>query len=63
MENYKYNVALSKIMTYLRHLQGLEDVTKVEIETFVKLLSIFCPYISEEMWVNILHNTGSVHLS
>lgn len=63
MESYKYNVALSKIMTYLRHLQGLEDVTKTEIETLVKLLSIFCPYISEEIWVNIFHNDGSVHLS
>jgi leucyl-tRNA synthetase len=63
MDQYKYNVAISKVMIYLRHLQSITEITEAEIEILLKSLSVFCPYVTEELWIKYLGRTGSVHSS
>lgn len=59
---YKYNVAISKLMVFFNSLHNHEFLYKKEIELLIKTLSIFCPYITEELWHNKLKNNTSVHL-
>ena len=36
-------------------------LTKKEMETMVKLIAPFTPYLAEELWTNVLGNSFSVH--
>lgn len=63
MDSYKYNVAISNIMTYFKHLNSKETVHQNEVETFLKFTSIFCPYFTEDIWLNTLDKQGSIHKS
>lgn len=63
IETMKYNVALSKMMTYINELGAVESPVPQEIwSNFVRLLAPFAPFIAEEMWTQMGH-TDSVHLS
>lgn len=62
MWSYKYNVAISKIMTYFNNLKQNEVVYKEDVEILLKTLSIFCPYFTEELWNSKLDNKKSIHM-
>ncbi len=61
IENMKYNLAVIK----LRELFGIfekEKVGKEDLKSFVKILSVFCPHVSEELWFG-LKGKGFVSLA
>mgnify|MGYP001559736558 FL=1 len=55
IENFRYNLALIKIISYIDFLNKSETITKESIEISCKLLSPFCPHISEELWHKLKH--------
>ncbi|MDP3992041.1 MAG: leucine--tRNA ligase [Nanoarchaeota archaeon] len=59
IENLQYNLATIKIRELFSHMERGAD--KKTAENFLKLLSPFCPHITEEIWHN-LGNKGFVSL-
>jgi leucyl-tRNA synthetase len=49
IEEFKYNLALIKIRETFDYLEK-EELSKEDIENFVKLLHPFCPLMTEELW-------------
>ncbi|PIN89644.1 leucine--tRNA ligase [Candidatus Pacearchaeota archaeon CG10_big_fil_rev_8_21_14_0_10_32_14] len=52
IENFKYNIAIIKIRTLFDYIISFEDkdISKGDFESSLKLLSVFCPHITEELW-------------
>ncbi len=51
IENFKYNLAIIKIRDLFNSLPN--ETTKEVLEKFLKLLHVFCPHITEELWEKI----------
>jgi len=51
IENFKYNLAIIKIRDLFNSLP--EETSKEVLEKSLKLLSPFCPHITEELWEKI----------
>lgn len=50
IEDFKYNVAISKLMVFFREISKFETVISVKMfKEVVILLSVFAPHISEEI--------------
>ncbi len=49
IENFRYNMAVIKIRS-LFDVFSDEKVSKKDLESFLKMLSVFCPHICEELW-------------
>lgn len=50
IENFKYNVAISKLMVFFREISKFETVISVKMfKEVVILLSVFAPHMSEEI--------------
>ncbi len=60
IEQIKFNTAVAALMEWVNHLSKKEKVSKIEYETFLKLLSPFSPHITEEIWQKIGHK-DSIH--
>jgi leucyl-tRNA synthetase len=56
----KYNTAIAELMGYSGALERRAGVTRAEVETLLRLLAPYAPYISEEIW-NAIGASGSVH--
>jgi leucyl-tRNA synthetase len=50
IENFKYNLAIIKIRTLLGDIASEKEIAKKDAESFLKLISPFCPHITEELW-------------
>jgi leucyl-tRNA synthetase len=61
IENLKYNLAIIKLRNLFDYMNGRE-INKKDAESCLKLLSVFCPHISEELWEKI-GGKGFVSLS
>ncbi|MEK6831122.1 MAG: class I tRNA ligase family protein, partial [Nanoarchaeota archaeon] len=56
IENFRYNLAIIKLRELFEvFMKESESLTKKDAEIFLKLLSIFCPHIAEEIW----HSLGN----
>ena len=53
IEDFKFNLAIIKIMDYTNYLKERDTITKESLEVLIKLVSIFTPHIAEEMWEKI----------
>ncbi len=49
IEYLAYNIAAIKLRKMFEFIES-EDISKKDLESFVKILSPFCPHISEELW-------------
>jgi len=61
IENFKYNLAIINIRQLFETIEQ-ESIDKKTAEIFLKLLSPFCPHITEELW-NKLGNKDLISLS
>ncbi|MEX0689993.1 MAG: class I tRNA ligase family protein, partial [Candidatus Paceibacterota bacterium] len=62
IENLKYNTAISQLMIFLNKIEDKkESVTREVLETLLKLLAPFAPYLTEELWRNTLGEKQSIH--
>lgn len=50
IENLKYNLAVIKLRQLFEAFETEETISKKDFESFLKMLSIFCPHICEELW-------------
>jgi leucyl-tRNA synthetase len=55
IENFKYNLAIIKIRELFEYLP--DEISKEVLEKSLKILSPFCPHISEELWEKIGNKT------
>jgi leucyl-tRNA synthetase len=62
VENFKYNLAIIKLRSLLDVFIEENQINKKDLSLFVRLLSVFCPHLSEELWEKI-GNKGFISLS
>lgn len=60
VEKLHYNTAISELMVLAREIDR-GGASQKQFETFLKLLAPFAPYISEEIWRNVLKNKKCIH--
>jgi leucyl-tRNA synthetase len=51
IENMKYNLGVIKLRQLFDSLE--DEVGKKDLESFLKMLSVFCPHIAEELFANL----------
>lgn len=59
---FHYNTAIAGIMECVNYLKE-NGSDKESFEVLCKLLAPFAPHLAEELWVNVLGNKYSVHIS
>ncbi|MDD5700212.1 MAG: leucine--tRNA ligase [Candidatus Nanoarchaeia archaeon] len=62
VENFRYNLAIIKTRKLFEAIENEKSVSKKDAESFLKMLSVFAPHISEELWERI-GNKGFVSLA
>jgi len=50
IEEFRYNLAVIKIRQLFEAISEQKIVSKYNLDSFVKMLSVFCPHIGEELW-------------
>jgi leucyl-tRNA synthetase len=60
--SYKYNFAVIKIRELFDAIQQENEISKKDLISFIKLFSLFCPHIAEELWED-LGNKGFVSIA
>lgn len=60
IENISYHTAISTLMIFVNNVTN--GISKESLKMFLKLLSPFAPFITEELW-NKLWEKSSIHLS
>jgi len=53
IENFSFNLAIIKLRELADVLLAEKEISKEDVKSFVKIFSIFCPHISEELWEKI----------
>jgi len=61
IENMKYNLAVIELRELSDAIEQ-EDVSKSDYGNFIKMLSVFCPHLGEELWEK-MGNKGFVSIS
>ena len=51
IENLRYNIAVIRLREIVDNFES--EASKKDLESFIKLLSPFCPHIAEELWEKI----------
>ena len=63
----KFNTAIAAMMKFLNYweksVQKGKKISKLSAEKFLKILSPFAPFITEELWRGVLKKKTSIHLS
>ncbi|MFC1722064.1 leucine--tRNA ligase [Patescibacteria group bacterium] len=50
IEDLKMNTAVSEMMIFLNHLKKLDSVNKNILLDFIKVISPFAPFVTEDLW-------------
>ena len=53
IENFSFNLAVIKLRELADILLAEKEISKKDAESFIKMFSVFCPHISEELWEKI----------
>ena len=56
VESLSFNTAISAMMVFSSHLQGLKSLPREPIEKLTLLLSPFAPHLAEEAWSMLGHD-------
>ena len=62
IENFSYNLAVIKLRELVEIILHEKEISKQDRESFIKMLSVFCPHIAEELWEDA-EGKGLVSLS
>ena len=58
IEEMKFNTCISTFMSMVNEFYRAKKINKAEFSTFIQLLNLFAPHITEELWTTVLgHNT------
>jgi leucyl-tRNA synthetase len=60
IESMKFNTAVSQLMILTNEAEKMPFLSKDQLAIIIKLLSVFAPHITEEMW-SMLKLKGTVH--
>ena len=60
IEEMKFNTCVSTFMSIVNEFYKVKRINKAEFTTFIQLLSLFAPHISEELWSTVLGNTSTI---
>ncbi len=60
VDTLHYNTAIAGLMEYYNFLSEQTGVSRVALETFLKLLAPFAPHMTEELWES-MGNSYSIH--
>lgn len=55
IEQIKFNTAISALMILVNHLAKVKSFSQEQLESLVKLLSVFAPHVAEELWRELGH--------
>ena len=55
--------AMAKLMTWYNYLSQQKNVSKKELETFLKLLAPIAPFITEELYQNVIASPEGAAIS
>ncbi len=53
IENLRYNLGVIKLRQLFENLEQEKEIARKDLESFLKILSVFCPHVSEELWEKI----------
>jgi len=53
IENFSFNLAVIKLRELAEVLFAEKETSREDAKSFVKMFSVFCPHISEELWEKI----------
>jgi leucyl-tRNA synthetase len=56
IENMKFNTAIAALMSLINDFTKKGEITRLDLITFIKLLSPFAPHLTEEMWEELGEN-------
>jgi leucyl-tRNA synthetase len=56
IEALAYNTAISAMMVFTNHLQGLAELPREAISALTLLISPFAPHLGEELWQRLGHD-------
>ncbi|PIZ65460.1 leucine--tRNA ligase [Candidatus Roizmanbacteria bacterium CG_4_10_14_0_2_um_filter_36_9] len=60
IEALKFNTAIAAMMEFFNEVS--DNLSFIDAKSFLKILSPFAPFMTEEIWRNILKNKTSIHL-
>lgn len=61
LENLRYNTVIAKLMEYYNFLIKQDEISKDEVEAYLKLLAPFAPFMTEELFEKF-GNSASIHI-
>jgi len=57
IENFRYNLGIIKLRGLFESFENEKEISKGDLETFLKMMHPICPHITEELWHNIGNKT------
>ncbi|MCF6276366.1 MAG: leucine--tRNA ligase [Candidatus Magasanikbacteria bacterium] len=59
IEEMSFNTSVAKMMEFVNEITKVQEISKEDMENFLKILSPFAPHLAEELWEK-LGNTESI---
>lgn len=63
IESFNFNTAISQMMILVNEMEKAESVNKSDFKILLRVLAPFAPHITEELWMDVLGNKKSIHVS